>query len=176
MRYKSTYLLAAVAVVLSGCASKRTLPPAPVGTPGEATSGARGDSDFGDGTDAAMATLQRDLAAAAGTDRVLFPIDAYTLSATSQQTLLRQVAWLRQHPEVSFTIEGHCDERGTREYNLALGDRRAKAAADYIIAQGISIDRIRTLSYGKERPEALGSDEESYGQNRRAVSIVVRAS
>lgn len=175
MRGKGIYLFLGVAVTLSGCVSKRTLPPAPIGTAGDTTAGAEGEGGFADGTDAASKMLQRDLSIAAGSDRVLFALDAHTLSATAQQTLARQVAWLRQHPEVSFTIEGHCDERGTREYNLALGDRRAKAAADYIVAQGISIARIRTISYGKERPEALGSDEESYGQNRRAISIVVRA-
>ena len=175
MRGIGVHLLLAVAVALAGCATKRPLPPAPLGSPGEAASSTGEDGQFGEGTDAATAALQLDLASAAGSDRVLFALDAHDLSPTARQTLLRQAAWLRQHPEVSFTIEGHCDERGTREYNLALGDRRAKSASDFLVAQGISASRIRTISYGKERPEALGSDDGSYAQNRRAVSIVVRA-
>ena len=117
--------------------------------------------------------LQADLVDAAGSDRVLFAYDSFTLSAEARETLVRQAAWLRQHPDVGFSIEGHCDERGTREYNLALGDRRARAAATLLAAEGIDPSRIRTISYGKERPEALGSDDGSYATNRRAVSIVI---
>jgi peptidoglycan-associated lipoprotein len=127
-----------------------------------------------DGNDPALSRLQADLAASAGSDRVFFGFDAYTLSPEARGTLSRQAQWLRQHPQVGFSIEGHADERGTREYNLALGDRRAKAAADFLVLQGISASRITTISYGKERPEALGSDESSHAQNRRAVSVVVR--
>ena len=84
-----------------------------------------------------------------------------------------QAQWLNAHPNARITIEGHCDERGTREYNLALGDRRANAAKNYLAARGISPTRITTISYGKERPIALGSDEGSWAQNRRAVTIVI---
>ena len=84
-----------------------------------------------------------------------------------------QAQWLNAHPNTRITIEGHCDERGTREYNLALGDRRANAAKNYLAARGISPSRITTISYGKERPIALGSDEASWAQNRRAVTIVI---
>lgn len=175
MRNKFLIVALLFPISAAGCAGKKKLPPASVGTSGEAPSIYDEVGEYGTGTDAATAALQRDLAASAGSDRVLFALDSHGLSAAAQQTLVRQVAWLRQHPEVSFTVEGHCDERGTREYNLALGERRAKAAADFLIAQGIAPSRIRTISYGKERPDSLGSDEQSYAANRRAVSIVVRA-
>ena len=84
-----------------------------------------------------------------------------------------QASWLQRFPQVRATIEGHADERGTREYNLALGDRRANAAKNYLVARGIDPSRLTTISYGKERPLALGSDDESSAQNRRAVTIVV---
>jgi peptidoglycan-associated lipoprotein len=116
---------------------------------------------------------QADLIAAAGADRVLFALDSYSLSAEAEAVLARQVAWLKAHPQVGFTIEGHCDERGTREYNLALGDRRANAVASFMSANGISPERLRSLSYGKERPEVTGSDDVAYAQNRRAVSVVI---
>ncbi len=150
-------------VALGGCASKR--PPAYAANyaPGVEQQGSGGAVD-----------PQAALIAAAGSDRVLFDLDSSTLTSFARQILGRQAAWLQQHPVVSFTIEGHCDERGTRDYNIALGDRRARAAASFLIAQGISPSRIRTISYGKERPEAFGSDDASYAQNRRAVSIVIQ--
>jgi peptidoglycan-associated lipoprotein len=83
-----------------------------------------------------------------------------------------QVAWLQRNPNVRVTIEGHADERGTREYNLALGDRRANAAKNYLAARGISPSRMTTISWGKERPVAEGSDESAWGQNRRAVTVL----
>ena len=174
MRHSFLVIALVASLGLAGCATKKKLPPPPVGSAGETGSGFGDSGEYNDGSEAAAPALQRDLAASAGSDRVLFALDSYGLSAAARQTLLRQVAWLRQHPEVGFTIEGHCDERGTREYNLALGERRAKSAADFLIAQGIAPNRIRTISYGKERPEALGSDEGSYAENRRAVSIVIR--
>ena len=105
-------------------------------------------------------------------DRVFYAFDSSTLDATAQQTLMRQAQWLAQNPAVTVTIEGHTDERGTREYNLALGARRAQAARDFLAAQGVSPNRMRTVSFGKERPVALGSNEAAWAQNRRAVTIV----
>jgi peptidoglycan-associated lipoprotein len=107
-----------------------------------------------------------------GTDTVYFATDAYDLDAEDQATLTKQASWLQQYSNVSVTIEGHCDERGTREYNLALGDRRANAAKNFLVNAGVSPARISVISYGKERPIALGSDETAWAQNRRAVTVV----
>jgi len=110
------------------------------------------------------------LAEAAG-DRVFFAYDSSLLTADATRTLQRQAAWLKAS-SAALTIEGHADERGTREYNLALGDRRANAVRDYLVAQGVAPDRIRTISYGKEHPQTAGHDESAWAQNRRGVSVV----
>jgi peptidoglycan-associated lipoprotein len=104
-------------------------------------------------------------------DRVYFDYDSSLLSADAQRTLQRQAVWLKGAGPVALTIEGHADERGTREYNLALGDRRANAVRDFLVTQGVPPDRLRTLSYGKERPQVAGHDEASWAQNRRGVSV-----
>lgn len=114
---------------------------------------------------------QQDLVANVG-DRVFFDFDKSDLRPASQTTLERQAAWLKRFPDLNVTVEGHCDERGTREYNLALGERRANAVKDFLIAQGIDPRRIRTISYGKERPVALGSNEAAWAQNRRGVTVI----
>jgi len=114
---------------------------------------------------------QADLQANVG-DRVFFSLDRSDLTPEARATLDRQADWLRRYPNVVVTIEGHCDERGTREYNIGLGHRRANAARNYLIALGISPQRLDTTSYGKERPEVLGSSEVSWAQNRRAVTAV----
>ena len=105
-------------------------------------------------------------------DRVFFGFDKYDLSSEARTTLERQAFWLRKYPSATVTIEGHCDERGTREYNLALGERRASAAKDYLIALGVDASRVSTISYGKERPVAFGSNDEAWAQNRRGVTTV----
>jgi peptidoglycan-associated lipoprotein len=105
-------------------------------------------------------------------DRVFFDYDKSALRTDGRGVLEKQAAWLKQFPTVAVTVEGHCDERGTREYNLALGERRANAVKDYLVALGIPANRIRTISYGKERPVAMGSNEQAYGQNRRGVTVV----
>src|SRR5690606_9794785 len=105
-------------------------------------------------------------------DRVFFAFDQYDLSAEARTTLQRQAAWLNANPAVTLQIEGHCDERGTREYNLALGERRATSVKNYVVTLGVSPDRLSTISYGKERPVALGHNEAAWGQNRRSVSVV----
>jgi peptidoglycan-associated lipoprotein len=114
---------------------------------------------------------QQELAAAAG-DRVLFGYDSSDIAPEGQQTLVRQSGWLKRYPNITVQIEGHADERGTREYNLSLGERRAEAVKNALIALGVSPSRISTISYGKERPEIPHSDETSYTQNRRAVTVV----
>jgi len=104
-------------------------------------------------------------------DRVFFAYDKSDLSADARRTLDRQAAWLKQWSNQRLTVEGHCDERGTREYNLALGERRANAAKDYLVASGVSASRLSTISYGKERPVVLGANEAAFAQNRRGVSV-----
>ena len=94
------------------------------------------------------------------------------LDSDAQELLQDQVAWLKQHSDVSVIVEGHCDERGTREYNLALGEKRAQAVKNYLISLGISSDRVSTISYGKERPAVVGSNDGAWAQNRRSVTIV----
>ena len=171
MRYAVRTAVMLGAVLVAGCVHKRVPSGAmpPLQNDGSQNVGDRTEG----GTQDASARLQADLAREAGSDRVFFALDSSSLDEASRSTLQRQAGWLRAHPGVSFTIEGHCDERGTREYNIALGDRRAKAAADFLIGQGIAPTRITMISFGKERPEALSSDEASWARNRRAVSIVV---
>jgi len=105
-------------------------------------------------------------------DRVFFDFDKYDLKPEARAQLEQQAAWLKSYPQYRITIEGHCDERGTREYNLALGERRANAVKNYLVALGIDPNRITTISYGKERPEVLGSNEAAWAQNRRAVTVL----
>ena len=105
-------------------------------------------------------------------DRVFFESDSSDLTPRAQETLNRQVAWLQRWDRGSLTLEGHADERGTREYNFALGARRAEATKEYLVARGIPAGRIRTTSYGKERPVAVCNDISCWSQNRRAVTIV----
>lgn len=114
---------------------------------------------------------QADLEANVG-DHVLFALDSSMLDSEANEILARQVDWLKKYSNVNVIIEGRCDERGTREYNLALGERRASSAAQYLVSAGISADRIKTLSYGKERPVVLGSDEEAWRENRRSTTVV----
>jgi len=105
-------------------------------------------------------------------DRVFFDTDQTDLSPTAISTLDKQAQWLSRYPRYSFLIEGHADERGTREYNFSLGARRAQAVRDYLASRGISASRIRTVSYGKERPVAVCNDISCWSQNRRAVTVL----
>ena len=105
-------------------------------------------------------------------DRVFFDVDKSNLSSEARALLEKQVAWLKRYGNINVTVEGHCDERGTREYNLGLGERRANSAKDLLVAMGISPNRIKTISYGKERPAALGHSDSSWRQKRRAVTVV----
>ena len=105
-------------------------------------------------------------------DRVLFEFDKFDLQSQARQTLDRQASWLKQYPSVTVRVEGHCDERGTREYNLALGQRRAAAVRDYLVALGVSASRVDVISYGKERPEVVGSNQAAWAQNRRGVTTI----
>src|SRR5579864_1556444 len=147
-------------LMLAACSSAPEQPAGPSGPGGPGISGSR----FGPGT-------EQDLAATAG-DRVFFEYDRSDISSEGRQILQRQADWLKRYANVAVTIEGHCDERGTREYNLALGERRAQAVKNVLVALGIPASRISTISYGKERPEVPGSTEEAYAQNRRAVTTI----
>jgi len=114
---------------------------------------------------------QEDLIVNVG-DRVFFGYDSSKLDEDAQELLQDQVAWLKQYPDVSVTVEGHCDERGTREYNLALGEKRAQAVKNYIIGLGVDSSRVSTISFGKERPAVVGSNDGAWSQNRRSVTTV----
>jgi len=122
----------------------------------------------------------QDAAAAAGgitrdmfvNENVLFDFDRSTLTPAAREILKGKAAWLRANPNAAVTIEGHCDERGTTEYNLALGDRRAKAAKDFLVDMGIAASRLSTISYGEEKPLVQGSDEAAWAQNRRAQFVI----
>jgi len=105
-------------------------------------------------------------------DRVLFAVDQSTLSPEATQILTQQARWLSNNTEFTALIEGHADEQGTREYNLALGARRANSVMEYLVSQGVSPSRLKTITYGKERPLAICSDEACYSQNRRAVTVI----
>ncbi|HUG60916.1 MAG TPA: peptidoglycan-associated lipoprotein Pal [Methylomirabilota bacterium] len=108
-------------------------------------------------------------------DRVFFLVDQSTLTPEGASTLDRQAQWLALYPRYTVTVEGHADERGTREYNIALGARRAKSAHDYLVSRGVNPQRLRTISYGKERPVAICSEDSCFAQNRRAVTVLNNA-
>jgi peptidoglycan-associated lipoprotein len=105
-------------------------------------------------------------------DRVFFDFDKSGIKPEGRVTLQRQAEWLKKYPNVTVTVEGHCDDRGTREYNLALGERRATAVRNALVALGIAPNRIKTISYGKERPAVLGDNEAAWAQNRRGVTVI----
>ncbi len=107
-------------------------------------------------------------------DRVYFGTNSSVVTSEGRSTIERQSQWLNQHNDINVVVEGHADERGTREYNLALGERRANAAKNILIASGISPDRITVISYGKERPAVLGSNEQAWAQNRRSVTVLAK--
>lgn len=168
-RNSAALMALAAALALSACAKKppAQLPP----DPGDAVSTSTTPSTTQQG---AAPGSQADFSAQMmGQDTVYFDTDRYNVDGADQSALAAQAAWLAKYPAKQATIEGHCDERGTREYNLALGERRANAAKNYLISLGVDAARITTVSYGKERPLALGSDEESWSRNRRAVTVTI---
>lgn len=159
MKMNFVTLLATLALI-SACADK------PVDT-GAAT-GAGGAQTT---TSGLTPGSQEDLVNNVG-DKVFYATDSSSLSGEGRATLDKQAAWLGRYPQVSIQMSGSCDERGTTEYNLALGQRRANAARDYLVARGVSSARVTTISYGKERPIATGSDDQAYAQNRNATTAV----
>jgi peptidoglycan-associated lipoprotein len=135
------------------------------------SSGDQTSAATGTGATGPRAGSQEDLVANVG-DRIFFDTDRSAIRADQRATLERQSAWMGRFPQVQVMVEGHADERGTREYNLALGQRRANAARDVLVAGGVAAARVSTISYGKDRPAAAGSDEQAWSQNRRAVTVV----
>jgi peptidoglycan-associated lipoprotein len=176
---KTSLRIAAVALALAlsaGCAKKKPseLPPPPMGAEdgGGAGSGMGPGGAGGSVGTAGLPGSRADFLQNVASDRVLFATDSHTLDGPARATLDSQAAWLARNQGVRVTIEGHADERGTREYNLALGDRRANAAKNYLEARGVAASRMSTISWGKERPVAEGSDESAWAQNRRAVTVI----
>ncbi|MCP1470032.1 peptidoglycan-associated lipoprotein [Sphingobium sp. OAS761] len=169
MKLSRTLIVATAVVALAACSKKppAELPPAPGPSTSTGTTGPVTSSGPIKGS-------QEDFLASVSSDRIFFDLDQYDIDAQDQQTLQSQAAWLQQNPSVRVTIEGHADERGTRDYNIALGERRANAAKNYLASLGIDPGRITTVSYGKERPAALGSDEAAWAQNRRAVTVTIQ--
>ena len=163
MRLKMISAMAA-ALLLAACASDE---PAATGDAG--ASG--GTTDTGTTQGAVTPGSPEDFQQNVG-DRVFFDTDRYDLSGDAQSQLQKQAAWLQQYPAVTVTVEGHADERGTREYNIALGARRAQSVRSYLASRGIDPSRMRTISYGKERPVAVCNDISCWSQNRRAVTVL----
>lgn len=172
---KKIVLIGMVAALsLSACTNKRAAPET-TPTPEQAAPVADPNSTDPNSLEVVeLPALQADLVAKAGSDTVYFGTDEYSLDAASQATLAAQARWLLATPNVRASIEGHADERGTREYNQALGERRANAARDYLVSQGVPASRLLVTSWGKERPVATGSNEEAWAQNRRAVTVIIR--
>lgn len=164
--FKKLLCLFAVLVLVSACDSTGTNEGA-----GAAGGNGAGTGMGGPAGGSARPGTQEDLVVNVG-DRVFFEFNASDVTSEGRATLDRQSAWLKKYPNVSVTIEGHCDERGTREYNLALGDRRANSVKNYLVADGVSAGRVKTISYGKERPAVLGHNEAAWAQNRRGVTVV----
>lgn len=169
-RTTTSLLMAAALIAVAGCAKKKPadLPPPPPAT----NQGPTDSGQTGPAGSTVVPGSRADFVQQAGSDTVLFGTDLYDIDAEARSILTRQAEWLRRYPNVRATVEGHADERGTREYNLALGDRRANAAKNFLVGQGIPASRLSVISYGKERPAAEGSDEGAWAQNRRAVTVV----
>jgi len=174
----STVSLLLAGLGLAGCATTpKELPPQPVAASTTTQSGSQMPQAPSEpqmaGPVGPMAGSEADFLASVIADTIHFDTDKYGVDSEGEGILRSQAQWLMRYPRKSVTIEGHCDERGTREYNLALGERRANAAKNYLVGLGIDPGRITTISYGKERPVALGSDEAAWAKNRRAVTITV---
>ena len=168
----SLRLLAAL-LLLAGCSSTDDEASSLAGGAGAGAAGgaSRGGVASSELAGQPVPGRQEDLEISVG-DRVFFAYDSAVLSPIATQTLDRQAAWMKEYPAIFLTVEGHTDERGTREYNLALGDRRANAVKNYLVALGIDPNRILTISYGEERPAEAGNDETAWAKSRRAVSLV----
>jgi peptidoglycan-associated lipoprotein len=157
----TTFAALAAVSLLAACASK----------PATSTGSQTGITSTAPSTGSVVPGSEEDLVANVG-DRVFYAFNSSTLSDAAQTTLSKQADWLAKYPNVTVQVAGNCDDRGTEEYNLALGQRRANAAKDFLVAKGVSSSRITTISYGKDRPTALGDDEQAWAQNRTAITSV----
>jgi peptidoglycan-associated lipoprotein len=170
MKRNTTALLLAVSLMaVAGCAKKQKpedLPPPPIGAEGNtgATTAPAGPTPGS----------QADFIASITADKIYFDTDKSDIDSEDQAILSSQAEWMKKYPNTRVTIEGHADERGTRDYNIALGARRANAAKNALASMGIDAVRISTVSYGKERPDALGSTDADWARNRRAVTVTVQ--
>ena len=172
---KNAFLVVVFGLLVTACATKKS-----VKTTEPTTKAAETVEQKADPIEKLDALMQGDVYIGSDTvgelasgvpDRVFFATNETILTTASRETLRKQAAWLRQNSNVTVVVEGHADERGTREYNLALGERRANAAKDYLMTYGVSSDRIKVLSYGKERPVDSGSNPLSWSKNRRSVTV-----
>ena len=152
--YRNTFLVLLLSLVLSACATQKAV---------KIDSQIQGDVYTGTDSVKYLADGVK--------DRIFFATNESVLTTASRDTLRKQAAWLRKNSDITVVLEGHCDERGTREYNLALGERRANAAKDYLMTYGIASDRISVISYGKERPVDSGSSPLAWSKNRRSVTV-----
>ena len=152
--FKNTFLVIVACLALSACATQKKV---------DSTGQMQGDVYTGTDTVKYLAS--------GVPDRVFFATNESVLTTASRDTLRKQAAWMRKNSDLTFVIEGHADERGTREYNLALGERRANAAKDYLMTYGVSGNRLSVISYGKERPVDSGSNPLSWSKNRRSVTV-----
>lgn len=165
-----TVTLLAASLGLAGCkTTPKELPPAP--GPTTTTTTAAPDTVMNTGP---VPGSQEDFLASVTSDTILFDTDRFNVDSADMAILQSQAQWLGRNPGKRVIVEGHADERGTRDYNLALGEKRANSAKNYLVSLGIDASRITTVSYGKERPVALGSDEQSWARNRRAVTVTVQ--
>ena len=151
--FKNTFLVIVACLAISACATKKV------------TTSSQLQGDVYTGTDTVK------YLASGVPDRVFFATNESVLTTASRDTLRKQAAWMRKNSELTFVIEGHADERGTREYNLALGERRANAAKDYLMTYGVAGNRLSVISYGKERPVDSGSNPLAWSKNRRSVTV-----
>ena len=165
-----TAALFAASLALAGCkTTPKELPPEP--GPTTTTTTAAADTGMNTGP---VPGSQEDFLASVMSDTILFDTDRFNVDSADMAILQSQAQWLARNPGKRVIVEGHADERGTRDYNLALGEKRANSAKNYLTSVGVDASRITTISYGKERPVALGSDEQSWARNRRAVTVTVQ--
>ena len=173
---KNAFLVVIFGLIVTACATKKSVKT----TTESSTTTKAAETQKADPIEKLDALMQGDVYIGSDTvgelasgvpDRVFFATNETILTTASRETLRKQAAWLRQNSDVTIVVEGHADERGTRAYNLALGERRANAAKDYLMTYGVSSDRIKVLSYGKERPVDSGSNPLSWSKNRRSVTV-----
>ncbi len=177
---KNAFLVVIFGLVVTACATKKSVKTTTESSTTESSTTKAAETQKADPIKKLDALMQGDVYIGSDTvgelasgvpDRVFFATNETILTTASRETLRKQAAWLRQNSDVTVVVEGHADERGTREYNLALGERRANAAKDYLMTYGVSSDRIKVLSYGKERPVDSGSNPLSWSKNRRSVTV-----